>query len=703
MLAGVVGVVCSLAPADAGAPTVTYARGPGTHGRPRALAVDARGDVLYVALSTQDRLAVVQIGADAGGAAPAPAPKVIAELRICAFPAALAPLPDAGVVVACRFDPVLRVVTRDGARFRVRAVDAGPEHGHRGLAVDRRGDYAYVASPPVGGVKIVSLRRPTDTVRVLRTGTMPETVRLVPADPSEGRPRPLLLVANFVGHTVTVHDVADDGSLSASRQTIATEAPVRDMAVVPGAPSTSGGAGEEDADDLRGALLLLTHEDRPLTRRNLAVEGLDSVVLVLPPAAPAAPTARAARTAAAAPAPFIDPGPGRRRALNLGERDGDPVIELQAIAAEASGDARLAIAGAGTDNLLVAPARARSLLADRAPAVGANPSAVVFLPDGRVATADRLSDTVSFVEPAAGAGGGGANTPAVVTLPVGSGARHSPAERGELLFQSRALVPNNVAAGPLSLYTCAACHADGHLDGRRHPSKRDRFFSMTKSCRGLAGTEPFLNLGFPETFHAFADNIVGTHAQGALESPDSYDRYPVELRLRSGSGWTRSTLSPADVRTALAAYMAAIPHEPSPFVSPGRVTLTPTERRGLGVFREGCSGCHLLVPSTTAPRQIPPAALEGRLLGGQVALTSARRYDVGTPVLGEGGNNPPSLKGVWSAAPYFSDGSAASLEALLARTNPDVTKVHAPENAGNVTSGLTPEARADLLAFLRSL
>jgi cytochrome c peroxidase len=89
-------------------------------------------------------------------------------------------------------------------------------------------------------------------------------------------------------------------------------------------------------------------------------------------------------------------------------------------------------------------------------------------------------------------------------------------------------------------------------------------------------------------------------------------------------------------------------------------------------------------------------------LGGQVALTSARRYDVGTPVLGKAGNNPPSLRGVWDAAPYFSDGSARSLEDVLRRTDPSAAKVHAPDNAERPPAW-SAEARAALLAFLRAL
>ena len=225
---------------------------------------------------------------------------------------------------------------------------------------------------------------------------------------------------------------------------------------------------------------------------------------------------------------------------------------------------------------------------------------------------------------------------------------------------------------------------------------------MTKTCRGLAGTEPFLSLGKPDTFAAFADNIVATHAQGALEAPHTYDHYPVRLRLRAGAAWTEVTLSPADVRAALAAYLARIPVEPSPFVAPGQRNLATPARRGLEIFRDNCADCHQLVRSTNALHAIPASEIEARLLAGQVALTSARLYDVGTPVLGEGGNNPPSLRGVWAAAPYFSDGSAATLEDVLGRTNPVAAKIHAAENAKQAPAFSAAE-QADLLAFLRAL
>ncbi|HEY5090640.1 MAG TPA: hypothetical protein VIK30_11765 [Polyangia bacterium] len=627
------------------------------HARPRALAFNPDDGLLYVALSTADEVAVV---------APSSPPRVLAQVGACKFPDALVALPDGGALVACRFDPGLRRISRrkDGG-FRVAVVAPELLAAARGLALSGDGKLAYVASPAVRGIAVVSLADGR-VLQTLATGISPRALRVVPAGTWPGHPAPLLVTSAFIDHAVTVHPIAADGLLGPSIQTIRTEAPVLDLRV-------TGGD--------RPALWLFTHEDRPVSRARGPVEGLDSGVIRL-----------VARGPAGQP-PLEDPGEGHRPFLNLGER-ASPVIELDATAL--SGGGVLAIAGAGSDNLLLAASSDARLSAAVVVPVGANPSAVAALPGDRFVTADRLSDTLTFV--AYGAGRARVES----TLVLGTPERPSPTERGELLFYSRALVPNNVADGPLSLYTCAACHADGHVDGRRHPAKQNRFSSTTASCRGLATTAPYLRLGNQATIGVFADNIVSTHAQGAERDPAHFDQYPVTLRLRGPSGWKTATLSPAAVRAALARYMDRIPIEPSPFATPGAQSLDAEARRGLSLFRDNCAGCHQLVDDSAIGNHIPEASLEARLLAGEVALTSPGRYAVGTPVLGEGGNNPPSLRGVWDDAPYFSDGSARTIEEVIRRTDPGAPSVHAKENAARPPA-FSAEGRAALLAFLRVL
>jgi len=632
------------------------------HARPRALAFNPDDGLLYVALSTSGAIAVV---------APGPAPRLLATVAACGFPDALAPLPGGGVLAGCRHQPGLwRVGRRAGGGFDRRMVAPDLLAGTRGLAVSPDGTVAYASSPPLGGVAVVSLRDGR-VVQVLPTGLSPRALRLAPPGTWPRRAQPLLIVSNFIDHTVTLHPVGDDGRLQPAVQTIRTAAPVLDVVA-------TGGD--------HPALWLLTHEDRPVSRERGPVEGLDSGVIRLEARRAGDPAA--GRVADPIADPIADPGPGRRPFTNLGDR-AQPVIELAAAAV--SGD-RIAVVGAGSDNLLLAPAGG---LASDGPtvAVGANPSAVAALPAGRFVTADRLSDTLTFVSPQ-----GAVET----VVPVGVPDRASSADLGELLFYSRALVPHNSAAGPLSLYTCAACHDDGDRDGRLHPAKKNRFFSTTLTCRGLSRTAPFLRLGNQATLDVFADNIVSTHAQGAERDPEHFADYPVTVRVRQGAGWRRRTLSPAELRAALAAYMARIPTEPSPFVAPGSRQLDPAARRGLALFRESCAGCHRLAGDSARADRVPDGRLEQRLLAGQVALTAAGRYDVGTPVLGEGGNNPPSLRGVWDAAPYFSDGSARTLDDVLRRTDPDADAVHAPANAAR-PAAFSAADQADLLAFLRAL
>ena len=614
------------APREVAASPYDYADG---FARPLALAVEPKSGWLLVALSTADSVIALDPVTH----------EVRARLSVCAYPQSLAATP-AGVVVSCRFSTELGLIERSAQGLRYRPLATLPQPGRRGIASSDDGRTLYVASPPGHGVDVV--RPESGVVQQVATGISPRRVVLVrdPRSPSQR----LLLVDNYVSHSVTVHRVLPSGLVGELLQTIVTEAPVQDLALIPG----------------RG-LYLLTHEDRPLDRADGPVHWLDSVVLLLPPGSAT---------------PFADPGPGRRRSFNLTERQG--LAQLDAIAL--APDGRIAIVGSATDNVLLLQA-ADELDRGRVLAVGAHPSAALFLPDGQLVTADHLSDSLSFIDAAMNK---------VDTVALDAAPRREPWALGELLFYSRALVPNNRADGPLSIYACSACHDEGHIDGRRHPAKHNRFRSMTKTCRGLAHTAPYLSLGMLDSLTDFADNIVATHAQGD-------DHYATSLRVMRAGAWQTITLGPDELRQAMAAYLARIPLERSPF-SDGRA-LSADARRGMALFLDECTRCHLATEDTHATRR--PKDLERAILDGRLVFTSKARFDVGTPLLGEGGNNPPSLRGAWDAAPYLSDGSAETLELLLERTDPTAERVHAASNAQHPHFGA--KERAWLVAFLRSL
>src|SRR5204862_4426017 len=97
------------------------------HARPRALAFNTADGLLYVALSTADALAIV----DPAGAAP----RIVARVPVCPFPAAVVASPAGGALVACRFDAGLRRVARAGRGWRVSTVAPDAAAGARGLAL----------------------------------------------------------------------------------------------------------------------------------------------------------------------------------------------------------------------------------------------------------------------------------------------------------------------------------------------------------------------------------------------------------------------------------------------------------------------------------------------------------------------------------------------------------------------------------------
>ena len=640
--------------------------------RPRALLHNPQDGLLYVALSTRDQVAVID---------PRQHPaQLVARIDSGPFPQALSLLPDGDVLVVCRYDARLGVIRRaphnraEDARYQTLPPLA--LHGLRDALVHASGRIV-VSVPALGAVQVVD--RESGVIQTLSTGLGPRTLRRI-RDPRSQRGDELLAISHFIDHAVDLHPLLDDGRIGPRVQRIQTAAAVQDLLLLP-MPSPT--------------LLLLSHEDRAVDRSEPFVAGLDSVVLALP----------AARDADGLP--FVDAGSGRRAALNLSDRK-LPLVKLDALAFDPD-TRRLAVVGAATDNLLwttlpsrlaedssptdtrrdPAPGWADALRAGSTLTTGNNPVAVTFLSDGRIATADRLSDTVSLID----------RHGQREVVVVGQTQRRSDRERGELLFFSRALVPHNIARGERSLYACSGCHDDGHIDGRLHPARGNRFLSMTKTCRSIGSTAPYLFLGEVANLADFSANLLATHAQGSENGP-GFDRYSTTLRLPGTRPQTTQALrlSPTQIRAAMTAYLASLPHEPSPFVPLGATQLPDAARAGLLVFKSACARCHRLVRDSRDPDEIPAAELERSLLAGEVALTSPGLHDVGIKVLGQGGNNPPSLRGVWDNAPYFSDGSARRLEDVVQRSSPDPSgpAVHS-------ASGLSPAEQAALLAFLRCL
>lgn len=232
---------------------------------------------------------------------------------------------------------------------------------------------------------------------------------------------------------------------------------------------------------------------------------------------------------------------------------------------------------------------------------------------------------------------------------------------------------------------CAGCHPEGRDDGfvwhelKRSPTESRAIFVGSGSVLEVPEKDAEL---LPEGFARQTPMLAGrVSAQGPYgwhaESKDLEERLQAGFDLhRWSSGWGDKAGLSKRARV-LASFLR------EGLVPPPRQerALTPQEERGKALFlaeSTQCSACH--GPSTEyTDRTATP-------LG---AFPTPRGYDEDP--------NPafkvPSLLFVGGTAPYYHDGSAASLEDLIRSNN----------NRMGKTNHLTREDRAALVAFLKTL
>jgi DNA-binding beta-propeller fold protein YncE len=185
---------------------------------------------------------------------------------------------------------------------------------------------------------------------------------------------------------------------------------------------------------------------------------------------------------------------------------------------------------------------------------------------------------------------------------------------------------------------CASCHPDGRADGLSW--RIDKHELQTPLLTGrVTGTGPF--------------KWDGT-------DPDLRASMTSTMKRLGGFGLDKNQLD------ALGSYLEALPAPRAPTRDTEQVA------RGKQLFEgdAGCRGCH-----------------DGN------AYTDQMQHKLTTTNLPE--TDTPSLIGLAASAPYFHDGSAATLEALLR----DRGAVHGMAD----TSKLTDKQLADLAAFLETL
>jgi YVTN family beta-propeller protein len=146
-----------------------------------------------------------------------------------------------------------------------------------------------------------------------------------------------------------------------------------------------------------------------------------------------------------------------------------------------------------------------------------------------------------------------------------------------------------------------------------------------------------------------------------------------EVAVRAGIKYIQFAVLPEESAEAIDAYLQSLEPVSSPYLVNGK----PGEsaQRGKGVFEKAaCSNCH-----------------SGPL------FTDLKKYDLGMTSGQDKGMefDVPTLLEIWRTAPYMFDGRALTLREVLVEHNPD--------DKHGVTSGLSDQEIADLIAYLQSL
>ena len=276
---------------------------------------------------------------------------------------------------------------------------------------------------------------------------------------------------------------------------------------------------------------------------------------------------------------------------------------------------------------------------------------------------------------------------------------------GELVFFTTLMTPGNSSRGPLSRFTCEACHFEGGTDGRVHYTGRADIHASSKTLYGLANNVPLFSRGGDADLSSMVLAEFEVANQGRQDEFSVSDRDFPWLRHVSG---TRSRTGPEELRRALLAFFTDFEHRPNPRRLRDKA-LPSAARRGLDVFRRRCEDCHQAVRSTRGGTAEPFSEWASWLEGEKGDLVWGAPFFSKTgiePYVDQSGTRVPSLRRVQMKYPYFTNGSSRDLQHLLGRFRYQGTQAwHHFDPKEDVDVGevraLTPMEISDLLQLLR--
>jgi hypothetical protein len=248
----------------------------------------------------------------------------------------------------------------------------------------------------------------------------------------------------------------------------------------------------------------------------------------------------------------------------------------------------------------------------------------------------------------------------------------SSAERlGEALFFTTLMAPDATSAGKRSRFTCETCHFEGGTDGRVHHSGRADIRVSTRPLLGLLNDAPHFSRAHDPDLTSVSHNEFSVANRGNPVDPWfslSKRRFPWLSEL----GVTEDSVAPLDLRRALLVFLARFSHAENPLAvrrsEPRR--FTDDERRGAELFRERCASCHAArLVARDSKKTVPFERWEALILSpeGPIVWSNGEYSKTGVlPYVDPKGTQTPSLRRLYLKRPYLTNGSARTLEELVA-------------------------------------
>ena len=336
-----------------------------------------------------------------------------------------------------------------------------------------------------------------------------------------------------------------------------------------------------------------------------------------------------------------------------------PGVGLPFDAALTPGGSELWVVNAASNDLTVIDLPGRSLTAHIE--VSDNPRAIVLSPDGSVAYVNNtLEGTVSVVDTATYTVTNEIKVTSIPLPPV--------LLEGKRLFHSS----DDPRMARAQWISCNTCHFEGEHDGR----------TWSFGFAGPRNTTSLLGMveTYPQRWSAEWDEAADSEfvvrkenfGSGLLDGELNCDLFPPNCVDHAPNQGRDSELD------ALALFLDSLEIGSSP-LHQGSEPLTGAEARGEALYvdtsRLGCQECH-------------PSPL----------YVDHQSHDVGTATADEKIGpeyDTPTLRGLYTSAPYFHDGSAATLYGTLTRPSPG--------SEHDVRGVLSAAEIQDLIAFLKAL